>query len=34
MPQGGSMLTLTYAGAERVMPNYNMMGVAKAALEA
>jgi len=34
MPQGGSMLTLTYAGAERVMPNYNVMGVAKAALEA
>lgn len=34
MPNGGSMLTLTYAGAERVMPNYNVMGVAKAALEA
>jgi enoyl-[acyl-carrier protein] reductase I len=34
MPQGGSLLTLTYAGAERVMPNYNVMGVAKAALEA
>lgn len=31
---GGSMITLTYAGAERVMPNYNVMGVAKAALEA
>ncbi len=31
---GGSMVTLTYAGAERVMPNYNVMGVAKAALEA
>jgi enoyl-[acyl-carrier protein] reductase I len=34
MPEGGSMLTLTYAGAERVMPHYNVMGVAKAALEA
>jgi enoyl-[acyl-carrier protein] reductase I len=34
MAQGGSLLTLTYAGAERVMPNYNVMGVAKAALEA
>jgi enoyl-[acyl-carrier protein] reductase I len=34
MPEGGSLLTLTYAGAERVMPNYNVMGVAKAALEA
>ncbi len=34
MPQGGSMLTLTYHGAERVMPHYNVMGVAKAALEA
>lgn len=34
MPNGGSMVTLTYAGAERVMPNYNVMGVAKAALEA
>ncbi len=31
---GGSLLTLTYAGSERVMPNYNVMGVAKAALEA
>ena len=30
----GSLLTLTYAGSERVMPNYNVMGVAKAALEA
>lgn len=30
---GGSMITLTYLGAERVMPNYNVMGVAKAALE-
>jgi enoyl-[acyl-carrier protein] reductase I len=34
MPAGGSLLTLTYAGAERVMPHYNVMGVAKAALEA
>ena len=34
MPDGGSLLTLTYAGSERVMPNYNVMGVAKAALEA
>lgn len=34
MPDGGSMLTLTYEGARRVMPNYNVMGVAKAALEA
>ena len=34
MTQGGSLLTLSYAGAERVMPNYNVMGVAKAALEA
>jgi len=33
MPNGGSLLTLTYLGAERVMPNYNVMGVAKAALE-
>ena len=33
MPNGGSMLTLTYYGAERVMPHYNVMGVAKAALE-
>ncbi|MDE2133060.1 MAG: SDR family oxidoreductase [Alphaproteobacteria bacterium] len=32
--KGGSMLTLTYMGAGRVMPNYNVMGVAKAALEA
>jgi enoyl-[acyl-carrier protein] reductase I len=31
---GGSMLTLTYMGSERVIPNYNVMGVAKAALEA
>ena len=35
MPEeGGSMLTLTYYGAEQVMPHYNVMGVAKAALEA
>jgi enoyl-[acyl-carrier protein] reductase I len=34
MLSGGSLLTLTYAGAERVMPHYNVMGVAKAALEA
>ena len=34
MRNGGSLLTLTYAGAERVMPHYNVMGVAKAALEA
>ncbi len=34
MPKGGSMVTLTYGGATRVMPNYNVMGVAKAALEA
>ncbi|MBS7740559.1 MAG: enoyl-ACP reductase FabI [Chelatococcus sp.] len=34
MPNGGSMLTLTYGGSTRVMPNYNVMGVAKAALEA
>jgi enoyl-[acyl-carrier protein] reductase I len=33
MPNGGSIMTLTYLGAERPMPNYNMMGVAKAALE-
>ena len=32
--RGGSMLTLTYMGSERVIPNYNVMGVAKAALEA
>jgi enoyl-[acyl-carrier protein] reductase I len=31
---GGSLLTLTYLGSERVFPNYNVMGVAKAALEA
>ena len=34
MTKGGSMVTLTYLGAQRVMPNYNVMGVAKAALEA
>src|SRR5256714_2825795 len=34
MLSGGSLLTITYAGAERVMPHYNVMGVAKAALEA
>ena len=34
MPSGGALLTLTYMGAERVMPHYNVMGVAKAALEA
>jgi enoyl-[acyl-carrier protein] reductase I len=32
--RGGSVITLTYLGAERVVPNYNVMGVAKAALEA
>jgi enoyl-[acyl-carrier protein] reductase I len=34
MTEGGSILTLTYYGAEKVMPHYNVMGVAKAALEA
>ncbi|MEO1746343.1 MAG: SDR family oxidoreductase, partial [Pseudomonadota bacterium] len=34
MKDGGSLLTLTYGGSTRVMPNYNVMGVAKAALEA
>ncbi len=34
MREGGSILTLTYYGAEKVMPHYNVMGVAKAALEA
>ena len=34
MTHGGSLLTLTYGGSTRVMPNYNVMGVAKAALEA
>ncbi|MCZ4238051.1 SDR family oxidoreductase, partial [Staphylococcus equorum] len=32
MPQGGSILTLSYYGAEKVVPHYNVMGVAKAAL--
>ena len=34
MEGGGSLLTLTFSGSERVMPNYNVMGVAKSALEA
>ncbi len=34
MTEGGSLLSLTFSGSERVMPNYNVMGVAKAALEA
>jgi len=34
MPNGGSLITLTYLGSERAIPNYNTMGVAKAALEA
>jgi enoyl-[acyl-carrier protein] reductase I len=34
MPNGGSIICMTYLGAERVIPNYNTMGVAKAALEA
>ena len=34
MPNGGSMITMTYLGSERAIPNYNTMGVAKAALEA
>ncbi len=34
MPNGGSILTLTYYGSEKVLPHYNVMGVAKAALEA
>jgi enoyl-[acyl-carrier protein] reductase I len=34
MPQGGAMVTLTYNGGDRAMPNYNAMGLAKAALEA
>lgn len=33
MPDGGTLITLTYQGSERVTPNYNVMGVAKAALE-
>ena len=34
MNEGGSLVTLTYQGAVKVVPNYNVMGVAKAALEA
>jgi enoyl-[acyl-carrier protein] reductase I len=34
MTEGGSIMTLTYYGSEKVFPNYNVMGVAKAALEA
>ncbi len=34
MPDGGALVTLTYYGAEKVMPHYNVMGIAKAALEA
>ena len=34
MPNGGSLISMTYLGSERVIPNYNTMGVAKAALEA
>ncbi|MBW8707823.1 MAG: SDR family oxidoreductase, partial [Alphaproteobacteria bacterium] len=34
MPKGGALVTLSYLGAQRVMPNYNVMGIAKAALEA
>ncbi|MEM9100442.1 MAG: enoyl-ACP reductase [Pseudomonadota bacterium] len=34
MPNGGSIVTMSYLGAQKVMPNYNVMGVAKAALEA
>lgn len=34
MPEGGSIITMTYYGAEKVVPHYNVMGVAKAALEA
>ncbi len=34
MAEGGSMITLSYLGANRVVPNYNVMGVAKASLEA
>ncbi|MDV6331241.1 SDR family oxidoreductase [Asticcacaulis sp. 201] len=34
MPNGGAMLTMSYYGAEKVMPHYNLMGLAKAALEA
>lgn len=34
MPEGGSIVTMSYYGAEKIIPNYNVMGVAKAALEA
>ena len=34
MTEGGSIVTMTYLGGERVLPNYNVMGVAKASLEA
>ncbi|MGL4241500.1 MAG: enoyl-ACP reductase FabI, partial [Beijerinckiaceae bacterium] len=34
MPNGGSLLTMTYGGSQRTSPNYNVMGLAKAALEA
>jgi enoyl-[acyl-carrier protein] reductase I len=34
MPNGGNLVTMTYYGAEKVVPHYNVMGVAKAALEA
>ena len=34
MTEGGSIITMTYYGAEKVVPKYNLMGVAKAALEA
>ncbi|AQX27431.1 enoyl-[acyl-carrier protein] reductase I [Bartonella sp. JB15] len=34
MPNGGALLTLTYGASQRVVPNYNIMGIAKAALEA
>jgi enoyl-[acyl-carrier protein] reductase I len=34
MPDGGSVVTMTFLGSQRVMPHYNVMGVAKAALEA
>ena len=33
MPDGGTLITLTFQGSNRVTPNYNVMGVAKAALE-
>ena len=34
LPEGGSIIAMTYLGSEKVLPNYNVMGVAKAALEA